>query len=95
MGLGAVPLMCAREIPVAGSKPRVVRILAHFYTARTQADVSHAYLDGADFCSVDTRDAGAAEFTGERVHRAFDSRSVVPPSGRKRSCNPARSRPRN
>lgn len=48
MGLGAVPLMCAREIPVAGSMPRVVRLLAHFYTARTQADVSHVYLDGAE-----------------------------------------------
>ena len=32
MGLGRVPLMCAREIPVAGSMPSVIRLLAHFHT---------------------------------------------------------------
>jgi chorismate mutase len=48
MGLGGVPLMCAREIPVVGSMPRVVRILMHFHTDRAQADVAHPYLDGAE-----------------------------------------------
>jgi monofunctional chorismate mutase len=48
MGLGRVPLLCAREIPVEGSMARVVRVLMHFYTERSQAEVAHAYLDGAE-----------------------------------------------
>lgn len=48
MGLGLVPLMCAREIAVEGSMPRVVRVLMHFHTDRTLDDVVHIYLDGAE-----------------------------------------------
>ncbi len=48
MGLGMVPLMCAREIPVAGSMPRVVRVLVHFYTDRGIDEVIPVYLDGAE-----------------------------------------------
>ena len=48
MGLGRVPLMCAQEIPVAGSMPGVLRILLLFHTSRTQAEVAHPYLDGAE-----------------------------------------------
>lgn len=29
MGLGGVPLMCAREIPVPGSMTRVIRVMLH------------------------------------------------------------------
>ena len=48
MGLGRVPLLCAREIPVPGSMPSVVRVLMQFYTGRSQAEVTHVYLDGAE-----------------------------------------------
>ncbi len=48
MGLGAVPLMCAQEIPVRGAMPRVVRILVHFHTARRQDEIAPTYLDGAE-----------------------------------------------
>jgi chorismate mutase len=48
LGLGRVPLMCAQEIRVAGSMPRVVRILMHFHTDRAQSQVVHPYLDGAE-----------------------------------------------
>jgi chorismate mutase len=48
LGLGTVPLMCAREVPVGGSRPRVVRVLMHCHTDRAQADVAHPYLDGAE-----------------------------------------------
>ena len=48
MGLGRVPLLCAREIPVGGSMPMVIRILLHFHTGREQGEVAHAYLDGAE-----------------------------------------------
>lgn len=47
MGLGSVPLMCAREIPVVGSMPRVVRVLLHFHTSRGPAEILPVYLDGA------------------------------------------------
>lgn len=48
MGLGRVPLMCAREIPVRGSMPSVIRLLAHFHSERTLHEVVHVYLDGAE-----------------------------------------------
>lgn len=48
MGLGRVPLMCAREIPVEGSMPSVIRLLAHFHSGRTLDEVAHVYLDGAE-----------------------------------------------
>ena len=31
MGLSKVPLLCAREIPVPGSLPRVIRVMIHAY----------------------------------------------------------------
>ena len=48
MGLGDVPLMCAREIPVAGSMPLVVRVLMHLHTGRARAQMEPVYLDGAE-----------------------------------------------
>jgi chorismate mutase len=48
MGLGRVPLLCAREIPVTGSMPMVVRVLLHFHTMRAPGEVVHVYLDGAE-----------------------------------------------
>lgn len=47
MGLAAVPLMCAREIPVEGSMPSVVRVLVHFHSERRLDQVEHVYLEGA------------------------------------------------
>ena len=48
MGLGRVPLMCAREIPVEGSMSSVIRLLAHFHSERTLDEIAHVYLDGAE-----------------------------------------------
>jgi monofunctional chorismate mutase len=48
MGMGVVPLMCAREIPVEGSMGRVVRVLMHFHSERGLTEVTHVYLDGAE-----------------------------------------------
>jgi chorismate mutase len=48
MGLGRVPLMCAQEIPVEGSMPSVIRLLAHFHSERTLEEIAHVYLDGAE-----------------------------------------------
>jgi chorismate mutase len=48
MGMGDVPLLCAREIPVDGAMPSVIRVLAHFHTERGLREVVHVYLDGAE-----------------------------------------------
>lgn len=47
LGFGDVPLLCAREIDVAGAMPRVVRMLAHVETDLPKRDVTHVYLHGA------------------------------------------------
>lgn len=47
IGLGDVPLICAREIDVPGALARVIRIMMHTYTDRTRAELHHVYLGGA------------------------------------------------
>ncbi len=47
IGWAQVPLLDAREIPVPGSLPRCVRVLLHWNTGRSQAEVRHVYLRGA------------------------------------------------
>ena len=47
LGFGEVPLICARELEIEGSMPRVVRMMAHVETDLPRADVTHDYLHGA------------------------------------------------
>ena len=47
LGLADVPLLCATEIEVPGSLPRVVRLLAHVETILPRSAVQHVYLRGA------------------------------------------------
>ena len=47
MGWGLVPMMCAREIPVPGSLPHVIRVLVHWNTETPQAEITHVYLHQA------------------------------------------------
>ena len=47
MGWSMVPMMCAREIPVPGSLPKVIRVLVHWNTETPQNDVKHVYLRDA------------------------------------------------
>lgn len=47
LGLGDVPLLCARELEIAHGLPRVVRVLVHCYTDRDRDDLHHVYLEGA------------------------------------------------
>jgi chorismate mutase len=46
MGLQHVPLLCAREIPVPGAMPSVIRVLVHYYAADDH-EPAHAYLRDA------------------------------------------------
>jgi chorismate mutase len=47
MGWGLVPMLCAREIPVPGSLPRVIRVLVHWNTELPQSSITHVYLRDA------------------------------------------------
>ena len=47
IGFGAVPLLCAAEIPVPGSMAQCIRVLLHVYTTRSRDDMHHVYLHGA------------------------------------------------
>ncbi len=47
LGFGEVPLICARELEIAGSMPRCVRMMAHVETDLPRADITHVYLHGA------------------------------------------------
>lgn len=44
MGWSQVPMMCACEIPVPGSLPRVIRVMVHWNTERAQDEIVHVYL---------------------------------------------------
>ncbi|GAA2013233.1 chorismate mutase [Nocardioides kribbensis] len=47
LGFGDVPLICARELEIERSMPRVVRMMAHVETDLPRADITHVYLHGA------------------------------------------------
>jgi chorismate mutase len=52
IGLTGVPLLCAREIPVAGAMPRVIRVLIHCYFADSR-EPQHVYLRDAQRLRLD------------------------------------------
>jgi chorismate mutase len=52
MGLSAVPLLCAREVPVPGSLPRVIRVLIHCY-GEAGHEPQHVYLGEAAALRLD------------------------------------------
>jgi chorismate mutase len=47
MGLGDVPLLCARELDIVGATPRCLRVLVHVATDRPRGELHHVYLEGA------------------------------------------------
>jgi chorismate mutase len=47
LGLGDLPLLCARELNIEGATPRCVRILLHLSTERVPHDLRHVYLENA------------------------------------------------
>jgi chorismate mutase len=56
LGLHRVPLLCAREVPVPGSMPRVIRVLVHYYAAEDHAP-AHVYLGEARALRADLESA--------------------------------------
>ena len=47
LGLGDVPLLCARELAIEHGMPRTIRVLMHFYGEQPRDDLHHVYLEGA------------------------------------------------
>jgi chorismate mutase len=47
LGLGDVPLLCARELSIEHGTPLCVRVLIHMRTDRQRSDLRHVYLEGA------------------------------------------------
>jgi chorismate mutase len=56
MGLSRVPLLCAREIPVPGALPRVIRVLIHCYPPEG-VEPQHVYLGDARRLRLDLEGA--------------------------------------
>lgn len=47
LGLGDIPLLCARELGIDHGMPMCIRILIHCYSERPRDELHHVYLDGA------------------------------------------------
>lgn len=47
LGWTLVPLLCAREIDVPNGPPRLVRVLVHANTIKSQQEIRHVYLKDA------------------------------------------------
>jgi chorismate mutase len=56
LGLGHVPLLCAREVPVPDSMPRVIRVLVHYH-AEEDHKPRHVYLGEARALRLDLESA--------------------------------------
>ncbi len=47
IGLGDVPLICARELDIVGGTPLCIRVLMHLVTDLPRPELHHVYLEGA------------------------------------------------
>ena len=56
IGFGRVPLLCAREIPVPGALPSVLRVLLHYHAPDGHA-AQHVYLGEARRLRTDLESA--------------------------------------
>jgi chorismate mutase len=74
LGFGDVPLLCARELEIAASMPRVVRMMAHVETDLPRADITHVYLHGAAALRKDLTRVRSVpdEVPGERAGEPVD-----------------------
>lgn len=66
LGWTQVPLLDAVEIPVPGSLPRCIRILAHWNTDKPQDQMQHVYLNGAQALRPDLGHRPAPQPTEEQ-----------------------------
>jgi chorismate mutase len=53
IGYGETPLFCTREMSVRGSLSMCLRVLIHINTEKTQKEMNHVYLKGAQVLRPD------------------------------------------
>lgn len=56
LGLGDVPMLCARELDIVGGTPRCIRVLLHLHTSKDRDELRHVYLEGASALRDDLPD---------------------------------------
>ena len=56
LGFSQVPLLCAREVPVPGSMPRIIRVLMHYHAPDAHV-ARHVYLGEARALREDLKGA--------------------------------------
>jgi chorismate mutase len=56
MGFSTVPLLCAREVPVPGALPKVIRVLMHYHAPDEHVS-RHVYLGEARRLRLDLEGA--------------------------------------
>lgn len=56
LGFDKVPLLCAREIPVPGALPQVIRVLIHYHAPEDHV-AQHVYLGAAKALRTDLSSA--------------------------------------
>jgi chorismate mutase len=47
VGLGDVPLICARELDITNGTKRCIRVMMHLTTTKSRDELHHVYLEGA------------------------------------------------
>ena len=57
LGWQHVPLLDAQEVPVPGSLPRCIRVLLLWNSERSQEEIRHVYLRGAESLRPDLEQA--------------------------------------
>jgi chorismate mutase len=57
LGWQDVPLLDAQEVPVPGSLPRCIRVLLLWNSERSQEEIRHVYLRGAESLRPDLEQA--------------------------------------
>ncbi len=53
IGWNDIPLMCTSEINVPDSLEKCIRVMIHINTEKTNADINHVYLKGAQVLRPD------------------------------------------
>ena len=62
LGWIEVPLLCGYEVSVTGSLSKCIRVLLHWNTSKTQAEIHHVYLHGAEKLRPDLADLPPVDF---------------------------------
>ena len=74
LGMSSVPLLCAREMQVPGSMPRVIRLLLHYYGDPDDRQ-THVYLRDADLAEARP---GRRPVTGIEFNRRIEDIPIYP-----------------